>query len=200
MKKYHINEVFLSFQGEGARSGSLNVFVRFAHCNLKCNLKEHGFECDTDYSGSMEMSQDDLVEKISEVGQKCKNIIFTGGEPALQIDFELTKTLRDLRYYVAIETNGTIDISKLTLDWISCSPKTAEHTIKIEKCNELRYVLGKDRALPKPHAKADNYFLSPVFNPDWSIDYESLIWIMKLIKENPTWKMSVQTQKLLNLR
>lgn len=202
MKKYHVNEIFLSVQGEGARAGTLDIFVRFSHCNLQCNLKEHGFDCDTDYSGSMEFSQVELIEKITEVGQKCKNIIFTGGEPALQLDPGLCTLLRERGYFLAIETNGTKDLQDLNLDWISCSPKTAEHTLVCDRytCHELRYVIAKDRALPNPKLIAEHYYLSPVFNPDWTLDYDSLVWTMKLIKEHPTWRMSLQMHKFLKFR
>ena len=202
MKQYHVNEVFLSVQGEGARAGTLDVFVRFAHCNLQCSLKEHGFDCDTDYSGSMKFTATELLDKVQEIGQKCKNIIFTGGEPALQLDPGLTALFHDNGYYLAVETNGTKDLQPLNLDWISCSPKTAEHTLICDRntCHELRYVLAKDRALPNPKLIAEHYYLSPVFNPDWSVDYGSLTWILRLIKENPTWKMSLQAHKLLQLR
>jgi len=200
MKKYHVNEIFLSIQGEGQRSGIANVLVRFAHCNLKCNLAEHGFDCDTDYSGSIEYTKQGLIEKIEEVGGICPNIIFTGGEPALQLDFDLTRDLWEKHYFLAVETNGTHNLDKLTLDWVSCSPKTAEHTIRLSKCHELRYVLADGRALPKPSIQADHYYLSPVFNPDWTVDQKSLAWCIKLIMENPKWKLSVQWHKMLHLR
>ena len=95
-----------------------------------------------------------------------------------------------------------MELKELGLDWVSCSPKTAEHTLKADNgnCNELRYVLAKDRALPKPHLLAEYYYLSPVFTPDMRIDYESLGWCIKLIHEEPKWRLSVQYHKFLNLR
>ncbi len=197
---YHVNEIFYSIQGEGHRTGVANVLVRFAHCNLKCNLIEHGFDCDTDYSGSNEYTLEGLVNEIRGIGGKCKNIIFTGGEPALQLDEDLCVALHKAGYYLAVETNGTHNLDKLGIEWVSCSPKTAEHTIRLSKCSELRYVMPHGRALPKPSTKADHLYLSPVFNPDFSIDQKSLAWCVKLIMENPEWKLSVQSHKFLKLR
>ncbi len=199
---YYINEIFFSIQPEGARSGTPNVFVRFSACNLKCNLKEHGFDCDTNYSGAQPYLLEELISKIQEVGGNCKNVILTGGEPTLQYDAALSNRLRDEGYFIAMETNGT---NAIPLDiyphFVSCSPKTAEHTLRLPLSpTELRYVLAANQALPKPSLEAGEYYLSPVFNPDATIDYDSLIWCINLIKENPKWKLSVQWHKLLRLR
>ncbi len=50
--RYAVNEVFYSPQGEGVRAGTLNVFVRFQSCNLRCDdapgpLSPGTFKCDT---------------------------------------------------------------------------------------------------------------------------------------------------------
>lgn len=198
---YHVNEIFLSIQAEGFRSGTPNVFLRFAFCNLKCNLVEHGFDCDTNYTGAIEYSLEGLIDKVGEVGKGCKNIILTGGEPALQYDAPLHAALKEAGYYIAMETNGTKGIPYgIRPDFISCSPKTAEHTLLIGDVDELRYVLAVNQAIPKPLLLAEHYYLSPVFTPSMVIDYESLSWCMKLILENPKYRMSVQWHKLLHLR
>lgn len=195
-----INEIFYSIQGEGARTGTPNVFVRLSGCNLTCNLKEHGFDCDTDFTGGYEFTAEELRKRIDDYG--CKNVIWTGGEPTLQ----LTKAFADGHFddlYNAVETNGTRELPNKVLDkinFVSCSPKTAEHTIRIQKINELRYVRAANQALPKPRNPCENLFLSPRFDPDLRIDRESLAWCIKLVKENPAWRLSVQTHKLLAQR
>ena len=199
---YKINEVFLSIQGEGIRSGTPNVFVRFANCNLKCTVQEMGFDCDTDFTGVWDMDITQLFDLIKKVGEGCTSIIFTGGEPMLQLDAGLLDEAQKRGYYCAVETNGTLPLNekqKEHLDWITVSPKTAEHTIRIQECNELKYVVPNNKALPRTNIHADYYLLSPVFNGN-EIDRDSLQWCSTKVKEDPKWRLSVQNHKFWKAR
>jgi 7-carboxy-7-deazaguanine synthase len=204
---YSISEIFCALQGEGHRAGSRNVFIRFAGCNLKCNLVEHGFDCDTDFKSvykKYETAQE-LVDEVQEVWGKSymnKAVILTGGEPTLQIDLELTVALKNAGFYIAIETNGVNELPGIVqnnIDWISCSPKTAEHTLKIGEVSELRYVRAIRQGIPKPKLKARHQFLSPAADSDGPRQ-ENLNHCLQLIDENPTWRLSVQMHKLWGIR
>jgi 7-carboxy-7-deazaguanine synthase len=194
MPKLHVNEIFYSLQGEGARKGSANIFVRFAHCNLEC-----GF-CDTEFESFQEFSLQRLSEECSHY--PCKNIIFTGGEPLLQLTAEVVKDFKSAGYFLAIETNGTIT-PPTGLDWITVSPKIAEHVLaqkfKRVHVNELKYVRNKSQGIPKPRIKADHYYISPEFDGDYS-SKENIEHCIELVKEYPEWKLSVQEHKLLRIR
>lgn len=195
VKKYRVNEIFYSLQGEGARTGSANVFVRFAGCNLACNVDEHGFDCDTNFSGGLDYTADVLVDAIKHADKyNCKSIIWTGGEPSLQLTSELLQALPE--YYHCVETNGTKQLPS-EVNWISCSPKSAEHTLRVGDVDELRYVIAPNMAIPKPKLKADHHYLSPAFEPSETLTAEAFKWVNKLCKEHPKWKMSLQTHKLM---
>ena len=198
---YQVNEIFYSLQGEGIRAGTANVFVRFSGCNLRCNEREHGFDCDTEFTSGRGLMLDELVSDINSAAYPCgqPSIIFTGGEPTLQLDAVLLRTLQKSDYYLAIETNGTRQVLPY-FDWVCCSPKTAEHTIKLAHVNELKYVRRKGMGLPRPKCEADNYLLSPAFQPDGSVKKEDLEWCIDLVKRNPRWRLSVQLHKLWNVR
>jgi organic radical activating enzyme len=193
--------MFYSLQGEGARSGTANVFVRFSGCNLACNLKEHGFDCDTEFVSGRSMSMDYIYEEADRIRGKngAKAVIWTGGEPGLQLDDELVTLFRTRGWYQSVETNGTKELPT-GLDWVSCSPKTAEHTLALKAATELRYVRRQGMGIPKPSIDAAHYFISPGFQPDGSLDSKDLGWCIRLAKENPLWRLSVQQHKLWNVR
>jgi organic radical activating enzyme len=106
-------EIFYSIQGEGTYGGRPSVFVRTSHCNLHCTW------CDTAYTWNWRKFQEreqtiDLTpwEVAQEVmTHSCFNVVFTGGEPLLQME-DLTAVGIILRGYMQyifdVETNGTI--------------------------------------------------------------------------------------------
>ncbi len=99
-------EIFASIQGESTYAGVPCTFVRTTGCNLRCSY------CDTVYAydEGTELSEDEVVGKIDEIGLRTVEI--TGGEPLLQDGvFPLVKRLLDRGYLVLIETNGSRDMS-----------------------------------------------------------------------------------------
>jgi 7-carboxy-7-deazaguanine synthase len=111
MKELLVNEIFLSVQGEGTRSGRLCTFVRLQGCGLRCTW------CDTPYAlehkkDGVKMSFDDIVQSI--VSKDCKFVEFTGGEPLEQAGcLDLIKRLCEDGYEIAVETGGHVDISQV---------------------------------------------------------------------------------------
>jgi len=199
---YRINEIFYSIQGEGIRAGTANVFVRFSGCNLKCAVDDpdSGFDCDTEFTSGVSMDRDRLMREIAAADtSKSRNVILTGGEPSLQIDKELITMLIGFSYHIAIETNGTTPLPD-GIDWVCCSPKSAEHTLRLEYADEVKYVRHEGQGIPKPSVKSKNYLLSPKFNPDGTIDRRSLAHCIDLVKQNPKWRLSVQQHKFWNVR
>lgn len=244
MKRYGINEVFYSLQGEGMRAGTANVFVRFSGCNLTCNRGEHGFDCDTEFTSGQKMTAQEIfaeavrlqgeayrpAPKFGSRGDGWCSVIFTGGEPMLQLDDELVRIFKEDGWYVAIETNGTqplgltlvgdMEVQLLVraslgaegdqrkyrtetvraIDWICVSPKTAEHTLRVERADELKYVRRAGQGIPKPTLKADHYMISPAFTPEGACAGGDLEHCIKLCREHPPWRLSVQQHKTWRVR
>lgn len=157
-------------------------------------LSPGGFACDTEFTSGRKLTADEIVTAAKNEGGGCRWIILTGGEPALQADQELVDALRDAGYSIAIETNGTIDVTGLGLDWIACSPKVAEHAIKLKRAHELRYVRAHGQGVPRPAIKADHYLISPAFDGQ-ELNRRHLSWCIQLVKENPEWQLSTQLHK-----
>lgn len=206
---YAVNEIFYSVQGEGRRAGTANVFVRFAGCNLTCSRdNEAGFDCDTEFVSSTRMTAAEILERIDALwpdGAKIgPAIILTGGEPMLHVDTELIVALRTLApSVIAMETNGTIawpndfDVGDV---WISCSPKTAEHTLRIGRVNELRYVRHSGQGVPKPTLAHDFLFVSPAWDVNPVTFAANVRHCIALVKANPHIAFSMQQHKLWSVR
>lgn len=203
-QKLVVNEVFTSVQGEGVRAGTANVFVRFSGCNLRCDLlpgprSPGGFACDTEFASGRKLSQEELLAWIEQEAGPVRWAILTGGEPLLQVTPEFVQALHDRQFKVAVETNGTVDPTGLGLDFVACSPKVAEHCVKVQTCDELRYVRAWGQGLPAPAAEAAYRFISPAFD-GLELNQRHLDWCIQLVKENPSWRLSVQAHKFLRVR
>lgn len=137
---YAVKEIFHSLQGEGGYAGHSAIFVRFAGCNLWNGLEEGRAKgkgscalwCDTDFvgtdgqNGGRFPSDRELVARIAEVavtGLNGRPVIFTGGEPLLQLDQNLVDALHAVGCRVHVETNGTVMPKAVYLDWVTVSPK-----------------------------------------------------------------------------
>jgi organic radical activating enzyme len=196
MSGYTVNEIFYSLQGEGVRTGTANAFVRFTGCNLTCRQETHGFDCDTEFTSGRKMSAEEILAEVKRIGGPCRSAILTGGEPGLQLDAVILSAFRDAGYFIAIETNGTVSFETLAwlIDWISLSPKVAEHAVRQPKASELRYVRSHGQGIPKPSAEAEHYLISPAFDGD-GLSRENLKWCIDLVKQNPKWRLSIQNHK-----
>lgn len=189
-----VNEIFYSLQGEGHRSGEPSIFVRLSGCDMEC-----GF-CDTEFESGKEMSVDEIHNTIA--AWPCRWIVWTGGEPLLQLTQQAVGFFNKLGYYQAIETNGN-HTAPDGLSWIACSPKVAEHVLKKnfpDGVDELRYVRHAGQpAVPVPSITAKEYYLSPMFKGD-KIDSANLRNCIRLCLENPQWRLSVQMHKLFKIQ
>ncbi len=97
-----LQEIFSSIQGEGIYVGKRQVFVRFAHCHLKCAycdtpMTSSNGQCNVEIKpGSGEMTDypnplqpNDLIGIIQGLLPQAKHhsVSFTGGEPLLYHQF-----------------------------------------------------------------------------------------------------------------
>lgn len=216
---YTVKELFPTLQGEGAHTGRAAVFCRFAGCNLWSGREEDRASavckfCDTDFVGSdgdgggkFETAQDlaNAIEsswRSTSAGPQQRYVVFTGGEPLLQLDEQLIEKLHQKGFEVAIETNGTIKVPK-GVDWVCVSPKAGSDLIVLQ-ANELKLVIpqeGQD-SLEKLLARFEkmdyrNRFLQPMDGANLKINTELAI---SLCQKRPLWRLSLQSHKLIGIR
>ena len=207
---YSVKEIYLTIQGEGFHTGKHAVFCRFSGCNLWTGLEKDRKNaicnfCDTDFvgtdgvNGSKYANAELLANKIDKVWDKNLNekfVVFTGGEPLLQLDKQLVDLLHKKKFKVAIETNGTI-LPPENIDWICVSPKQgADFNLKYG--NELKLVYPQKGLEPKnfKHLDFDHFFLQPMDGKDLQ---RNILQSVSYCIENPLWRLSLQTHKIMGI-
>ncbi len=209
---YAVKELFYTLQGEGANAGRPAVFCRFAGCNLWSGLERDRALavckfCDTDFvgtdgaGGGKFNTATELARAISAAwtgnGGAQRFVVFTGGEPLLQLDHALIDAVHANAFMIAIETNGTIEVPK-GVDWVCVSPK-ADADLVVTSGDELKLVYPQLRGLPE-RFEALNFkhrFVQPMDGPAQDANTKAAI---DYCLTHPAWRLSVQTHKFLGIR
>ncbi|MBT8399082.1 MAG: 7-carboxy-7-deazaguanine synthase [Rhodothermia bacterium] len=217
---YSVKEIYFTVQGEGAQTGRPAIFLRFAGCNLWSGREEDRATavcqfCDTDFvgtdgpGGGKFESPDRLCDSVSQVwrdemGQANGRsgpeprplVVATGGEPLLQLDEQLITALHDSGFEVAVETNGTVDIPR-GIDWLCVSPKMGADLV-VRSGDELKLVFPQDGVDPASFEELNfRYFsLQPMDGPLVEANTSAAV---SYCRQNPRWRVSLQTHKILGI-
>lgn len=210
---YSVKEIFYTLQGEGANTGRAAVFCCFTGCNLWSGREEDRHQavcrfCDTDFvgingiNGGRFASAGELAQKVFEIWKpkenknSCPLVIYTGGEPLLQLDEALIEKFHEFGFEVAIETNGTKSAPP-GIDWICVSPKANAELI-LRSGNELKLVYPQAENLPEDfeHLDFEHFYLQPLDNENQP---KNTLLAAEYCKRNPRWKLSLQTHKIIGL-
>lgn len=192
---FNINDLFWTFQGEGLHAGRRALFVRMPFCNLSCSW------CDTSFNTFKKVTDQELAAFAT--SEKAKFAVITGGEPTMNKHTPgVIALLKQFGFEIAIETNGNFAIPD-GIDFVTVSPKRdANYNVNIDaftKASEFKYVVdeGFDFSLLSRHDVTDGrrYSLSPEFGNF----QKSLARIYEFIKENPRWRISLQTHKWMQI-
>ncbi len=213
---YSFKEIFLTLQGEGGQAGRVNVFARFAGCNLWSGREQDRATaacdfCDTDFvgtdgeGGGKLATPADVVAALDAVWAQVpgegraseKAVVFTGGEPLLQLDAPLIDAVKAAGYFIAVESNGTL-AAPAGIDWICISPK-AQNRLQQTSGHELKLIWPQQGVDPSDFLKLDfeRFYLQPMDNADQAANTQRVI---DYCLKHPQWRMSVQTHKLVGLK
>lgn len=206
---YAVKEIFKTLQGEGAMSGRAAVFCRFAGCNLWSGREEDRGEaictfCDTDFvgmngeNGGRYTAQDlaATITRIWEGGRAHRFVVFTGGEPLLQLDAPLIEAMHAEGFEIAVETNGTI-APPAGIDWLCVSPK-ADAPLKVSGGGELKLVFPQAEIDPASleHLDFAHFWLQPMDGPKRLANTEAAV---DYCKAHPKWRLSTQMHKYIGI-
>ncbi len=207
---YAIKELFKTLQGEGGQAGRAAVFCRFAGCNLWSGREQDRAAaqcrfCDTAFVGTdgegggrfaTAISLADAIARTWGEGLERRYVVFTGGEPLLQLDADLIAAVHARHFAVAIETNGTLP-PPAGIDWICVSPKAGTDLV-LRRGQELKLVYPQEDAPPERFAGLDfeHFFLQPMDGPDRARNTARAV---AYCLSNPRWRISLQTHKLMGI-
>lgn len=210
---YTVKEIFYTLQGEGAQSGRAAVFCRLVGCNLWSGYEKDRSTaicrfCDTDFIGSdgpdggkFETAYA-LADRIEQTWRSASSaakrfVVFTGGEPLLQLDCALIDAMHARGFEVAVETNGTVAAPD-GLDWICVSPKAGTKLVQTTG-DELKLVFPQAAAMPEGFQSLGfrHFFLQPMDGPNRESNTDEAI---RYCLGNPIWRLSLQAHKFTGIR
>lgn len=191
-------EDFYTIQGEGMNTGRAAYFIRLGGCDVECVWCDVKESWDANKHPLLTVS--DLLEKVK--GSPAKLVVITGGEPAMHDLTALTSVLKENGYELAIETSGAHNMTG-QWDWICISPKKfkAPLTENIQYADELKVVIYH----PSDFEWAEKYKTMVSDNcicllqPEYSKHTKAVELIVDYVKNDPTWRISLQTHKIINV-
>jgi organic radical activating enzyme len=136
-------------------------------------------------------------------------IVFTGGEPLLQLDDELLEAVRsafDDSTMCAVETNGTVAMpAQCDLDWVCVSPKVPVERMVLRQGCELKVVYPDYNPIDYESIASDfpHLFVSPQADTlevgRSLVAAERMKAAAEFCMKHPTWRLSVQQHKWCGL-
>ncbi len=193
-----VMEDFYTIQGEGGNTGYAAYFIRLGGCDVGCHW------CDVKESWNPALhplrSIKDVVDKA--ISYKAKSIVITGGEPLLYNLDPLTALLKASGLQIFLETSGAYPLSG-EFDWVCVSPKKFKKPLLsvLQKAQELKVIVfnKSDFDWAEKYAAEVNNACLLFLQPEWSKSQEVLPQIIDYVKENPSWRISLQTHKYMNI-
>jgi len=195
---YPLMEHFFTIQGEGSHSGRAAYFLRIGGCDVGCAW------CDVKESWDEKAHPNTTIAAMlkSILKSKIDFVVITGGEPAMYDLNPLVDALRAQHIEVAIETSGAYEVNA-NIDWICLSPKkfqmpvpsmyplADEFKVVVFHPSDLQWA-EKQTSMLKSDCKL---FLQP----EWSKMEQILPLLIDYVKQNPKWRISLQTHKFMNI-
>lgn len=198
MNALPIMELFYTLQGEGLFTGQAAVFVRLGGCDVGCvwcDVKD-SWQADKHPLMTIEQIVSDVMKYPAEI------VVITGGEPLLYDLNELTAAIQSAGKRTHIETSGAYPLSG-KWNWICVSPKKFKAPLKetVMQADELKSIIynKSDFDWAEKHAAHCKPSCALIIQPEWSREKEMIPLMIDYVKDNPKWRISLQTHKYLNI-
>jgi organic radical activating enzyme len=193
-----VMEIFYSVQGEGFNTGKPAAFVRIGGCDVGCHW------CD------IKESWDASVHPLTGVDQIVENVcafpanavVITGGEPLMYNLDVLCQKLQNRNIRIFLETSGAFPLSG-AFDWVCLSPKSNHPPLDsmLALADELKVIIHDDSDFHWAEENATKVSKDCILylQPEWSQVKTVLPQIIRYVKSNPEWMVSIQSHKYMNI-
>jgi organic radical activating enzyme len=216
-------EEFYTLQGEGAYTGTAAWFIRLGGCDVGCSW------CDAKETWNPRLHPPvPVAEIISRAMQyKARTVVVTGGEPLMYPLDGLCKGLHEKNLKIHLETSGSHPFSG-SFDWVCLSPKRKQPPLDEAwaHADELKVIIetpediewaeqcaakaiaarknnadGIDRRTECAETISGSSPTRPLLflQPEWSRRDSVMPVLVEYIKQNPRWRMSLQSHKYMRI-
>lgn len=189
---------FYTLQGEGFYGGEAAYFIRVGGCDIGCRW------CDEKISWTPALHNSVSIDEIIKTIQplKGKTLVVTGGEPSLYNLSLLTEQAHKIGFKTHVETSGAYPLTG-DWDWVCVSPKPQSGPIEenFKKANELKVIIfnPEDIEWAEQCAAKVSEDCKLYLQPEWSKHEENTPLIVEYVKENPKWRISIQSHKFMKI-
>ncbi len=197
------------------------MFLRFTGCNLWSGREQDRASgkggcarwCDTDFVGTDGVGggRFDTANSLAQMARALWDtrassghpsarpyIVCTGGEPLLQLDTALINALHEQQFFIAVETNGTVQ-APAGIDHLCVSPKAGGELV-ITTADALKLVYPQPEATMHPerfmHGTFAHRYLQPLDNLAKQKNTRACV---EYCLAHPQWRLSLQTHKLVGI-
>jgi len=198
MMRFPVMEHFYTIQGEGVHAGKPAYFVRLAGCDVGCVW------CDVKESwpkdGFPMHSASEICDWVKATAAEI--VVITGGEPAMYDCNSLVDTLHEAGYRVHVETSAAYPLQG-GYEWVCISPKKFKQPSAGEmgKAHELKVIVFNDSDFEwaEKWAATCSDDCALLLQPEWEKRDKMMPKIIDYVKENPRWRICIQTHKIINV-
>ncbi len=198
VKEMPVMEQFYTIQGEGVHQGKPAYFIRLGGCDVGCVW------CDVKESWDADKHPLASVQELVENAQKFegKIVVITGGEPLMYDLTYLTSELKKAGLRTHVETSGAHPLTG-SWDWICLSPKKFKFPVEefYPYADELKIIVyhKSDFKWAEEHAAKVKPDCALILQPEWSKEKEMLPLMIDYAKNNPKWRVLLQSHKYMNV-
>lgn len=191
-------EDFYTLQGEGAHTGRAAYFIRLGGCDVGCRWCDAKETWNPRLHPPVEVAE--IVRRAAE--HPARAVVVTGGEPLMYPLNGLCGQLHAAGMEIFLETSGSHPFSG-EFDWVCLSPKKRQPPLDEAwaRADELKVIVETPEDLRRAEECAARVGKECMLflQPEWGRRDAVMPVLVEYIKQNPRWRMSLQSHKYMRI-